>query len=248
MLTTKCDGCIFENRNWGIIDCLLEKEVFVQDNEDNQVVKGFCKRKRNETWAKNNGFDDIETPNVLTNVIKTIDKKRAVNLISQEEDKYSVLISVLDKNKEKFDKTLFDIYNVHPLASEIIVGVLKPNEDFIKHILDSLSGGSIKFKVEAVIDSELDTDEKIHNYLSKFVNSHWFLQLNSGDSIDPKLLTEICSNIHFDRGNYLLFFLNDDKYIINKFVFNELGGHGTKNVIEKIKTFDDWKEVCSKIE
>lgn len=228
MLKTNCIKCIFDNRILGNQGCALDKNVFFQDGR--QYTEGFCRHKRNGKWLGSKKFDITDLQErILT-----------------EENKYAISLAVLDSDIDKFNKTLSNIKNIK-IFSEIAVGLLKVKKEFLLHAVETVAKLGIEWRLEDIQSDQIITAYDVHNYMFPETQSNWLVQIENGDELEYGQINKISIDIVHNKNNYILYFLDNNKYMINKFVFGELGGHHERDVLDKIKEFPNWKQLCLKV-
>ena len=228
MLKTNCIKCIFDNRIVGNQGCALHKEVFQIDGR--QYTNGYCRHKRGAKWLGANKFD-----------IGELHEK-----IISEENTYAISLAILDNSIENFDKTLSNIKQIK-LFSEIAVGMLKVKKEFLLYAVEKIAKLGMAWRLEDIQSDMIITAHDVHNYMFPETQNNWLVQIENGDELDYGQINKASIDIVHNNENHVLYFLNNNKYLINKFVFGELGGHHERDVLTKIKEFSNWEQVCCKI-
>lgn len=228
MLKTNCIKCIFDNRILGQEGCALDKKVFFQ--EGRQYTEGFCRHKRNGKWLGSKQFDVLDLQ----------------ERILSEENKYAISLAILDSDIEKFNKTLSNIKHLK-LFSEIAVGLLKVKKEFLLYVIENIAKLGIEWRLEDIQSDEILTSNDVHNYMFPFTQNNWLIQIESGDELEYGQINKISIDIVNNKNNYILYILDNNKYMVNKFVFGELGGHYEVDFLDKIKEFSNWEQLCLKV-
>lgn len=150
----------------------------------------------------------------------------------------------------KLDKTLVDLDKDNGFVKQIIVTCSqKVHSTTKKTVVEIVQNLNVETKsLNLILDEHLtDNDSLIHNSCL-FVENEWFFPINAGDRFPWEKLESIRSFLEASNQNPVAFYNIYDHWLVNKRAFDELGGNTDRPFEEKIKAFDNWEEVCKKIQ
>jgi hypothetical protein len=198
-----------------------------------QCTEGYCRHKRSKSYVK----DGEGTEATLRRVIK-------------EENKLTLMILHLENHKKKLEKTLKSIENDSDFINEVVVVTNNFKTRQLRGLVKKLSSLKIRWTLSNMkIDYEVNPFEFAHNAADQ-VKNHWFLPVNSGELVDHTKMLELSSLIGHTNDNYVAFYFSLEdplKVVANKFAFKEMEGHIGEPWFDKVKRFDNWKDVCRQI-
>lgn len=220
MLKTNCKNCAFLTCG----TCILNKDIFAQ--EETFYTKGYCHHKRNWNWLHKNVNKEI--PEVLCD-------------IASEESSFAAVISVLDNDLDKIHTTV-DCLKKSQLIQEYVFGITKT--EILKDVIEIAQSTKVKWGVFDIKNDECVDVQTISHYVMPNVTKHWVLSLSSGDTVNLDDIEYVAADLIYKKTNYVLYNLSDNKSIINKNVFIQLGGNNDTDIVTKIKKFPNWEQVC----
>ncbi len=230
MLKTICKGCIF-NTSFPLLDktgCRLNKSVFILD--DNQFVDGYCRHKRTSKWVTKN---------------KSSSEKELIDNILLEESVISAVILSFDNDVHKFQKTLDNLSNNKNLVKQLVV-VTKPKDDTLQAKMELIDKSGLVWSVDSLTE-EPPNDLEVVNYAFRLIKHNWFYVLRDGDAISDEEYQRI-KDILSDLSNNTVAMFNYEsdnvKLFVNKYAFAQMGGNNYEPWLQKIKNFENWKNVC----
>jgi hypothetical protein len=229
VLKTQCTGCIFNNSG-----CALNKSVRMDGRI--QYTDGYCRHKRNANWKPKEHLDLISG-------------------IQSEESLIGVIILSLDNNIEKIKETIINLRQCsNGLIREIVVATKLAPIETIKTLIKVLTA---MLKEANIIWSINDakSEEEVHygsviDECSRFIKSNWFMSIRAGDKILPSNTKYIKYIMSIKTDNFLAFYFNETdniKVLTSKNAFLELKGNMLEPWFEKVKSFNNWKEICHMI-
>lgn len=144
-------------------------------------------------------------------------------------------------------KNSIESFKNSKLITSIMVFVNDIQSDDIKNVAKVLSTSEKQWHIENFVDNDLlFIDLYYLDWIIEKVKTPIFFSLKSGDVIDPIQFDHFIS----ERTNTVLFIIDTEdgrRFGMPKNVFRELKGNIDLPIVEKIKTFKDWNNVCQTI-
>ena len=235
-IKTICGGCIFKGELGG---CDFGKDTYLGVNHQ-QYVKGMCGHRRSKEWYNKLLQNDPDF---------SIDKSESY--VVGEHVTLSIIVLSLNAEMDKITDTLDSIPNEAEVARQIIVVVQNASNSEERAILSRL------YKKNCCVwtldnikrDDEISSLSAI-NYASRLVKNLWFLSMNAGDILGLEPILDFYKDITYEKNNYIGFYFdeNDPIHVISHTgAFEIMEGHTEQPWLEKVKTFENWRDVCKKI-
>ena len=233
ILKTSCRGCIFDKAN-----CLLGHNNFVDATKNNineKWMKGYCHDKRSKKWLELNN-------NNITQATK--------EMLYNNNDDVTVVIIFDESTVESLHNTIESLLNLDKINfNHFVIVVKQSSRRVLKQIIQLVPKMILnkKWSVEQFIDAqEIPVDYYLMDWCKRHVKTTWFLTLFSGDTISYKQdYVDI-----FQHDNSVAYYFDEHdpiRIFFHKQVFHELEGNAEQPCIDKIKSFDNWREVCHQV-
>lgn len=226
-LRTKCDGCYFKG-NEG--PCSLEKRTF--DSEIGQFTMGFCQHKRTQKWSEK--YVDL-----------SYDEK--LEVIEKEEKLLTIIIKSTDNNLKKVYKTMANLAESVIDETSVLVIFNKLDITKINELVEKFADfKGLKWQIENyTIEDDNYSSPLILDVTLRLVETSWFMYLEAGDKIKPGTIGMLRANVGSPNNSYVCYYFeNDDKIITTKEAFLHMDGNYDGLWFEKVKEFENWKEIC----
>jgi hypothetical protein len=234
LIKSICDGCIFQH----VPGCELGKEVFIENTR--QFTRGFCGHRRDRKWLERLLVSDPD-----------FSESKMFDYAQGEHLTLSILISCLDANLDDLDKTLDSIQTNLHCFRQIVVTTQNVPYDVQAQIGEKIKNKChIGWATDNIKRDDFITDLIAINYSSKFISNLWFLSIRAGDTIGENTIKEFYDNIVPVRNNLIGFYFDENdpvKNIAHTGAFKIMEGHLEQPWLEKVKQFENWKDVCKKI-
>lgn len=223
MLKTLCNNCTFLLED----KCIFDKTIL--QKEKIYYALGLCRHKRNQEWLDK---DSNYTPSYRIGV---------------EESKITVIIIATDNDAAKTNFTLNYLDN--PLIDEVIILTKNTTKEYCDSIQEQLKKTN-KWQIDNL---QISDDEFVFkpdiliDYSSRLISNHWFIPLINGDMIDNRLVDQFYHYSKDINNNFVALLIDENDPIhmlINKYAFIELSGNAEKHWIDKLKQFDNWRDIC----
>ncbi len=233
ILRTNCERCVFKSPYCG---CQLNKPVTI---EKVQTTNGYCGQKRISAWLKKFEDQDVFVP------------EQTLETIAEENAKLSVIIVMLNDDIKGLRKTLDSLVNDTSLIKKVCVATQNSDKVLDEEILIILSEyKQWAWHLENIKYENPLTRLGISNYMSNIVKNTWIFSIENGDTVHPKDIEFVYESILNKNKSYLGFYYDESdsfKTFVNKDAFWSMSGHQEEPWLDKIKQFENWKEVCPKI-
>ncbi len=210
--------------------CRLDKPVFILLKD--QFTEGYCRHKRMEKWLESNDANDL------------LSLKESVK---KEESAVSVIVLAFNSDPSFLKDTVDSILNNASFMSHIIV-VTKCEGDELKEKMEIVNNSGIQWSLDNLKENAPSNLELV-NYIFRLVKNNWFYVVEDGDIITGGVADDIYDELCSESNIAAIYREDNDplKLLINKHAFAQLGGNDKTPWFDKIKTFDNWKEVCRQI-
>ncbi len=239
ILKTDCRKCIFNNKG----SCQLGKTVDIQMEEGflvSQTTKGLCGHKKSSEWAEKLALDDsVQKFHYSDGEYKTLSALIHVPTFGCRKARIGQIAKIL----QSLNENCFYL-------KEVIISTYQKNKDDINDIVDIVKEHC---KVPYTFDFFLIRPQNIPMQMeksSRLVKTNWFLTLGLGHKLKPKSI-QAFEKIICDRTNNPIAFYFKEKNCHNIiapiYAFRQMEGNSEMPWFEKVKTFDNWKEICWKI-
>jgi hypothetical protein len=228
-LKTTCEGCIF--READTCGCEIGKPVLLE--EKRQITYGLCGHRRTSDWATKLVTSDL-----------AYSPERSFEYADAENRTLSVMVVAQTPDADDLFKTLSSIHDDTGILKEVICVTNSAQPDQSKAMIKLLSDSEWNWKFENLQNWEEFNKEFVVDYSSRRVGSTWFLPIHSGNTLSAKTIETIYDTLVDVRSNPIAFIMNDFSVVTPIYAFEAMGGNTEKPWIEKVKEFDNWKEVC----
>jgi hypothetical protein len=227
MLKTLCELCIFKQSD---NSCLLTKDTFIKNKK--QYTYGFCRHKRNIKWLEQGNQKK------LNDIIRSID---------DEEIAISTIVISIDNDINKILYTV-DKLSQNELVKQIIIVLYKSKET--ESLIIGLKNIKIPWSITNILGEDKPDALQAVDHTSPEVKHHWFFPLQAGDEILPHEKLYIYHSLKSNTNIVAAYVdINDPiKVLTNKFAFIEMEGHYHQPWLEKVRQFDNWENVCIKMQ
>lgn len=221
-IQTNCTRCAFLTHG----SCIFNKDIYQYDKLHH--TDGLCFIKRSNKWMKDKLFLDS---NELSEVI-----------LQETKDGFAACISIVNYNKEDLVNTLESIKNTEKF-SYLVLGIFSNEKKDIVETMELVQLYNIPWRVEHIQNKEINNHDSICHYLCGNLQHFWFLDIESGQTLDKVKFLQAYDTI-VDLGNKNPVFYIDNLLLMSTHVFQTLDGNIGINIKEKLKEFDNEKELC----
>lgn len=233
-ITTKCDGCIFANRG----ECFLQKETLSSVGKDaySWATNGFCRHKRTAPWAKK---------------LECTSKGDFLDKVLEEEAKITTIIVAIGSDLESIKTTIEGFSGPDSLVDQFIVVTHKAEPKTLDEVSSVLNKAGVAWSIRDLQELNGISNHDIVDESIDSIKNNWFIPVNAGYRLSQKQLGLLKSLLSFKKNSVLAFYTDENdvfSVVTNKFAFLELQGHKDIPWFKKVKTFDNWKTVCIKID
>lgn len=218
-LKTICNNCRFFNKN----QCFFNIDTFKE--ESHVFTEGFCLNKRDTKWRKDQQLDWD-----LWYVV--------------EFENYNVDV-VIDAYKLECQDIIEKIQSLNTRFFKLIV--ITNKKTALNDLVKFLSNSEFKWEIKSI---QLEEDEFDSTYMIDFAvdcaSSPWVLFVPHNESVSMEVINKFRSEV---VGKDLYKYSDTSKIIaINRQAFIELYGNQGESFLNKIKAFENWNNLCTKIE
>lgn len=226
-LKTICKSCIFEG-NEG--PCSLGKFTFSEGI--GQITMGFCQQKRTEKWAKK---------------YEHLSAEEWKGVIEKEERLLTVIIKSKDNNLKMVHKTLASLEAavIDDTSVLLIFNNLPITE--IKDLSAKLGQyKGLKWQIENYcVEGEHFASPMILDISLRLIGTSWFMYLEAGNRVKSGTFGMLRHNVASPDNSYVCYYFdNHSGLVTTKEAFLKLDGNLEEAWFDKIKQFDNWKEIC----
>jgi hypothetical protein len=217
----------------------LGKDVLIHNK--NQRVAGLCGHKKGFDWKEN--------------VLQDYKEEQLVDLSKGEYKTITVLTTVdaitncgICKAKHLLTKVL--ALNNHPLVKHIIVSTHQKDTKNFNVIADFLETScNIPWTLDSLLEEPIGLKEQL-DHSARLVKTYWTATLDTKkrlgrytlDNVE-KILDDVTQNpvgFYFEESNSV-------NLIYPTYSFEKMDGNNEMWWFDKVKTFDNWKDVCHQI-
>lgn len=235
ILKTSCVECIF-----ACDGCMIDKPTLKEG--DKQITVGLCGHKKSEDWKNN----------ILLNYPADDLQK-----LSNGEYKTMTLLTTVEDGKDCLEcklshlNTKFLFLDKHPLIKHVVVSSHQKNPDNFEVIARYLEQNCpVAWTLDSLLEEPIGQKEQL-DYSARLVNTYWTVVLDRNkwlskitlSAIDRDFLSDVSKNpvaFYFDENDY-------ENVIYPTYAYELMEGNDETWWMQKIQTFDNWKEVCQKI-
>ena len=229
-LKTRCGMCVFKGDQY----CIKGKDVFI--HEGSQYTDGYCTLKRNHNWYQRYSNEKEEYQD-LSRVIQ--EENRAI---------CPVIIS-LNGNQSEIAKTVEDLGKLQDGSGIkvphlfIVTKALGWKFSQWKDFMSSLKGRpNAPWTIESIHEESFGFNEYLDS-VAMLPPSEWIMSIEAGKRVPEDLWEEIKTFVCLDSKAVCLNDSANQIFVVNKHAYRDLEGCHVKGFIDKIKDFDNWKDM-----
>lgn len=241
ILRTSCDKCIFNKYG-----CELGKDIFYEAGY--QRTEGLCGHKRTNVWIDSLKVDKNFNPDT-----------DAFQYSNGEYITLSLLINLPNVSRYKGDKTdsvskiVDKINNDNKFIKQVVFSTYQDRNKYKKNSLELAKYLKDNCRFPWTIDIHFEKYSGAYERVdrsSRFIKTNWFMTLGNINLLKSEAIKKIHEILSDRSKNPVCFYFNENdsfNIVAPKYAFEEMEGHRSIPWFEKIKTFNNWKDVCYQI-
>lgn len=236
ILRTSCKDCIFSDNG-----CIVGKNVFnCDDLNGRQLTLGLCGYKKDDSWK--------------SDIIKGYPNDDLVKLSAGEYNTLTILTTIENttciKCKTKNILTKLLSLGKHPMVKHFIISTYQKDRSNFKYVLDYLDRYcTIPWTLDSLMEEPVGLKEQL-DYSSRLVKTYWTATLDPTKRLNKTTIDVISEILNDSQKNPVSFYFNEQdnvNLVYPTSAFQQMQGNDETWWFEKIKTFDNWKDVSHKI-